>query len=62
MSICTALTHLVAPQPDLYNPDAPRPYYCCINAGVAKVYLENVPECRDHCECHEKPEDWRPEQ
>lgn len=34
---------------------------CCINAGVAEVHLSGAPRCPDRCECHEKPEDWRPE-
>lgn len=58
--ICTALTHLITPQPDLYDTEAPRPYCCCVNAGVAKVHLGGVPACKDNCTCHEMPEGWRP--
>lgn len=59
--VCTALTHLIASQPDLYNPVPEYPYFCCINAGVSKVHLSGLAPCRDRCECHEMPEDWRPE-
>lgn len=58
---CTALTHLVTPWRDKYDADTQPAYYCCINAGVNKAELENVPPCPDRCECHEKPEGWRPE-
>lgn len=57
---CTALTHLITPSRDKYDGTTPPSYYYCVNAGVAEVHLSGVPRCLDRCECHEKPEDWRP--
>lgn len=59
---CTALTHLLTPYYDRGDPDAMPPYYCCVNAGVSSaVFREQGGSCPVTCECHEKPEGWRPE-